>query len=246
MLATEGVILTKAGSTIISKALELVKPIEFVHIKIGSGDINSLEQAKNLTDLVNDYKTINMSSIIRTDDTIRIRGSFTNENFTNQITIKEIGVFAKVGTDEPALFAYVNDGIGETIPAGNSGNLISRVRDLYIGITSETKAVISINKGIVYATIEDLEEGLNKKEDKFSKNSGFNKVKTDIVENDTNKVFTALGALNLKNWLVTNYTTLMNNIRGILETAIGTKLAHGGYGGTGQTLFNLIESAKTS
>ncbi|MBC2850334.1 hypothetical protein H5J22_02605 [Cetobacterium sp. 8H] len=79
------------------------------------------------------------------------------------------------------------------------------------------------------------------KEDKFSKNSGFNKVKTDLAENDTNKVFSAKGAFDLKTYLVTNYTTLMNNIRDNLTNSINTKLSHGGYDGTGQQLKNDID-----
>lgn len=80
------------------------------------------------------------------------------------------------------------------------------------------------------------------KEDKFPKNSGFNREKTDFTENDTNKIFSAKGAFDLKNWLVTNYTTLMNNIKDNLNNSINTKLNHGGYDGTGQQLKNEIDT----
>ncbi|WP_298066256.1 hypothetical protein [uncultured Cetobacterium sp.] len=181
MLATGGVILTSAGALMISRSLELVKPIEFTHMKIGTGDISSLDNARALTDLVASYMTINMSSIARNESTIRIRGSFTNESFSSEVTIKEIGVFAKIGAEQSVLFGYVNDGQGEVIPPGNSGNVISRTRDLYIGVTSEAEGVITIDKSLVYPTIEDLEEGLNQKENKFNKNSGFNKTKSDAT-----------------------------------------------------------------
>ena len=179
MLATGGVILTSAGALMISRSLELVKPIEFTHMKIGTGGISSLDSARDLTDLVASYKTINMSSIVRSENTVRIRGSFTNESFSNEVTIKEIGVFAKIGTEQSVLFGYVNDGQGEIIPPGNSGNVISRTRDLYIGVTSEAEAVITIDKSLVYPTIEDLEEGLNQKENKFPKNDGYKRKKSD-------------------------------------------------------------------
>lgn len=80
------------------------------------------------------------------------------------------------------------------------------------------------------------------KEDKFPKNSGFNKAKTDLAENDTNKVFSAKGAFDLKNWLVTNYTTLMNNIRDNLTNTINTKTPHGGYSQTTQQLKNEVDT----
>lgn len=321
MLATGGVILTTAGSLLISRSLELVKPIEFTHMKIGTGDISSIAQARKLNDLVASYKNINMSTLVRSGDLVRVRGSFTNDEITETVRIKEVGVFAKIGTEQPILFGYVNDGEGELIPPGTSG-VIARTRDLYIGVTGEAEVAITINKSLVYATIEDLEEGLNRKEDKYikrsgwnldktdltendsnklftpkgalnlfntlttnftnginaakevlrldivkklnkgaylgdaqdlkndidskepiiNKNSGFNKVKTDLVENDTNKVFSAKGALDLKNWLVTNYTTLMNNIRDTLTNSINTKLPHGGYNQSAQTLKNEIDT----
>ncbi|MGL5576284.1 MAG: hypothetical protein ACRDCW_12145 [Sarcina sp.] len=90
----------------------------------------------------------------------------------------------------------------------------------------------------LYSSIKTLNSG---KEDKFDKNSGFNREKTDLVENNTNKVFTAKGAFDLKTWLVTNYTTLMNNIRDTLTNMINLKLPHGGYGGSGQQLKNEID-----
>ncbi|MGL5932794.1 MAG: hypothetical protein ACRCY7_07830 [Cetobacterium sp.] len=192
MLATTGVILTKAGALMISRALELIKPIEFTHMKIGTGDINSLSEARELNDLVSTHSTINMSTIVRSGDLVRVRGSFTNAEFISEQTIKEIGVFAKIGTEQPLLFGYVNDGQGEIIPPGNSGNVVSRVRDLYLGITGEAQVAITVDKSLVYATIEDLEEGLNKKEDKFDKNSGFNKSKSDSTNlEDSNTLATS-------------------------------------------------------
>ena len=98
--------------------------------------------------------------------------------------------------------------------------------------------VINSNTKKLVQNAEEQDEAIKGKEPKI--------IRTDVPENNSQKVFSALGALNLKNWLVTNYTTLMNNIRDSLTTLINGKLSHGGYGGTAQTLFNLIESAKTT
>lgn len=223
MLATGGVILTTAGSLLISRSLELVKPIEFTHMKIGTGDISSIAQAKKLNDLVASYKNINMSTLVRSGDLVRVRGSFTNDEITETVRIKEVGVFAKIGTEQPILFGYVNDGEGELIPPGTSG-VIARTRDLYIGVTGEAEVAITINKSLVYATIEDLEEGLNRKEDKYIKRSGWNLDKTDLTENDSNKLFTPKGALNLFNTLTTNFTNGINAAKEVLRLDIVKKL----------------------
>lgn len=241
MLATGGVILTTAGSLLISRSLELVKPIEFTHMKIGTGDISSIAQARKLNDLVISYKNINMSTLVRSGDLVRVRGSFTNDEIVETVRIKEVGVFAKIGTEQPILFGYVNDGEGELIPPGTSG-IVARTRDLYIGITGEAEVAITINKSLVYSTIEDLEEGLNRKEDKFLKRSGFNLEKTDLTENDSNKVFTPKGALNLFNTLTTNFTNGINAAKEVLRLDIVKKLNKGAYSGDAQDLKNDIDS----
>ena len=109
----------------------------------------------------------------------------------------------------------------------------------------ETADIEVINNNIkkLVQNAEEQDAQIKSKEPAIEeKNSGFNKVKTDLVENDTNKVFSAKGAFDLKSWLVTNYTTLMNNIRDTLTNMINLKLPHGGYGGTGQQLKNEIDS----
>lgn len=64
----------------------------------------------------------------------------------------------------------------------------------------------------------------------------------DTEENDSYKILSAKGALNLKNWLVSNYTTLMNNIRDTLTNMINTKTPHGGYSQTTQQLKNEVDT----
>lgn len=90
--------------------------------------------------------------------------------------------------------------------------------------------------------IKQVKAGLNSKEPAISKKSGFNLVKTDAVENDTNKLFTSKGAFDLKTVITNAYTTLVNSTKTTLETSIANKLSHGGYTGTGQQLKNEINS----
>lgn len=91
-----------------------------------------------------------------------------------------------------------------------------------------------LDKGTYSGNAQNLKENIDSKEPKITR--------TDVPENNSKKVFSALGALNLKNWLVSNYTGLMNNIREVLDTKILSKLPHGGYSGTGQDLKNDINT----
>lgn len=87
---------------------------------------------------------------------------------------------------------------------------------------------------LIKSNLSKLENLQNTKEDKITR--------THVPENDSNKVFTGKGALDLKNWIVTAYTNAINTVRDTLQTSINTKLSHGGYSGTAQALVNLINS----
>lgn len=334
-MRTDGAIITNAGQELLSYALANNKQVNFTKVKLGKGDVNTFDEAKKLTDVVSFYKQIPITSIARNNaGVVRIRSSFTNTDFPLQVVLKEIGVFAVVEGKSEVLFGYVNDGEGESFPPGSSGNIVERVRDIYIGVSTNTQVTAVVDRSVVYATIYDLDEeiakcakkitrvnpgngihgggtlgedvtvsiksndtsinldaangitlkkttswlndaaqlftakgalnlfntlttnftdaintakealrvDISRKEDKFGKNSGFNREKTDLVENDTNKVFSAKGAFDLKNWLVENYTTLMNNIRESLTNMINTKTPHGGYGKSSQDLKNDIDN----
>lgn len=46
--------------------------------------------------------------------------------------------------------------------------------------------------------------------------------------------------LDIKNWIVTAYTNVINTVRDALQTSINMKLTHGGYSEIAQVLLNLI------
>ncbi|MGL6065904.1 MAG: hypothetical protein ACRC0R_02420, partial [Cetobacterium sp.] len=79
--------------------------------------------------------------------------------------------------------------------------------NLFNNLTTNFTDVINTAK-------EVLRGDISKKEDKFEKNSGFNKVKTDSLEDDTNKLFTSKGAFNLNSTL----TKLINEIKTTLTS----------------------------
>ena len=83
---------------------------------------------------------------------------------------------------------------------------------------------------------------LNGKEDKFDKKSGWNLEKTDLTENDSDKVFTSKGALNLFNTLTTNFTNGINAAKEALRLDIVKKLNKGAYSGDAQDLKNEIDT----
>ena len=109
----------------------------------------------------------------------------------------------------------------------------------------DTTADIEVINNNIKKLVQNAEEQdtqIKSKEPIINKKTGFNLDKTDLTENDTNKVFSAKGAFDLKTWLVSNYTTLMNNIRENLTNMINTKTPHGGYNKSSQDLKNEIDT----
>lgn len=80
----------------------------------------------------------------------------------------------------------------------------------------------------VWGKIEDylinLKNIVNEKEPTINKKSGFNLDKTNLTENDSNKLFTAKGALDLFNTLTTNFTNAVNTAKEYFRTELVKKI----------------------
>jgi len=188
MIATGGSILTNAGKAITADAQANGINIEFTTIKIGGGELLSGVDPEGLTDLISVWKDIGITSIVKSgDDQVRIRGAFTNIGEVTENNFREVGVYAKTANLPETLFSYVNDGQGEVIPPLDTIK-VERVRDIVSSVGNATDITINIDGSTIFATIYDLDEGLALKEDKFSKNTGFNKPfgnsPTEIMEGD--------------------------------------------------------------
>lgn len=232
---------TNAGLMAIQRAIA-GENIIFTKLKIGDGILTNPD-ISNLENIIKEIKTFPLGVVKpESGEMLRVRANINNVGLTSDELIREYGLFAKFANESEFLFAYLNVGEDTTpLPAASSGRYDLN-RDFVLNIGNNMNVTFDANGDLVYATLNDIKALDAKKEDAFSKKSGFNLDKTDEVENDSNKLFSAKGALNLKNWLVSNYTTLMNNIRESLTTLVNTKLPHGGYGGSGQDLKNLADS----
>lgn len=260
-MRTDGAIITNAGQELLSYALANNKQVNFTKVKLGKGDVNTFDEAKKLTDVVSFYKQIPITSIARNNaGVVRIRSSFTNADFPLQVVLKEIGVFAVVEGKSEVLFGYVNDGEGESFPPGSSGNIVERVRDIYVGVSTNTQVTAVVDRSVVYATIYDLDEEIAKCAKKITRvnpgngihgggtlgeditvsiksndtsinldaTNGITLKKTTSWLNDTAQLFTAKGALNLFNTLTTNFTDAINTAKEALRLDISKKVSKSG------------------
>lgn len=187
MFKTEGVIITNAGFAFLNDIVANSKQPIWTTIKLGNGDINSEAEARALTNLVSEVKNSGISGHeITPEGYLQLKTNYDNNNLIEDIVIKETGVYAKTADNQTEiLVAYVNDGIGETLPAYNGKNPIQRVRNIIIGITQQLNSIVQINKDM-YVTIYDLE----RKVDKIS-------IKTEQLTNTDTDIMSSSASRNL-------------------------------------------------
>lgn len=232
---------TSAGLTAIQRAIA-GDDITFTKLVIGDGVIINPD-ISNLTNVVNEIKHFPLGVVKPEDEEmLRVRSNINNVGLTEDKIIREYGLFAKFGSEQEFLFAYLNSGESTTPLPKASGGRYDLNRDFVLYAGNSNNVVFDTNGDLVYATLNDIKAMDAKKENVFSKNTGFNLNKSDLTENDSNKVFTPKGALDLKNWIVTAYTNAINTVKDNLTNLINGKLGHGGYDGTGKALFDLIKS----
>lgn len=161
-METGGIVITNSGLKLLNDAIVAGKALEFTTMRIGTGELITIETAKTLTKLINTYKDIGITTITKTESgETNIRGAFTNEEFKTSVNIREVGLFAKIDGVSETLFAYVNDGEGEIYPPGSSGNIVEKARDFIIGITDKVTVTVVLDKKKIYVTIYDLEDAIN-------------------------------------------------------------------------------------
>ncbi|MGL5593827.1 MAG: hypothetical protein ACRDDH_07840, partial [Cetobacterium sp.] len=102
--------------------------------------------------------------------------------------------------------------------------------------------VINNNIKKLVQNAEEQDTQIKSKEPIINKKTGFNLDKTDLTENDSNKLFSAKGALNLFNTLTTNFTDAINIAKEALRLDIVKKTDKGTYSGTSGDLKNEIDT----
>ena len=102
--------------------------------------------------------------------------------------------------------------------------------------------IINNNVKKLVQNAEEQDIQIKSKEPIIDKKTGFNLDKTDLTENDSNKLFSAKGALNLFNTLTTNFTNAINTAKEALRGDIVKKLDKGSYIGDAQSLKDDIDT----
>ncbi|MEG0583603.1 MAG: hypothetical protein RR476_03430 [Cetobacterium sp.] len=166
---------TSAGLIAIQRALA-GEDITFTKLDIGDGVLTNLD-ISNFTGVINKIKDYSLG-VVKPEgqEMVRLRANINNVGITEDKAIREFGLYAKFGSSEQEfLFAYMNTGDIPTALPSSSGGRYDLNRDFVLYIGSSTNVTFDTNGDLVYSTLNDYKALEAQKEDKFPKNSAFNR-----------------------------------------------------------------------
>lgn len=149
-------IVTNKAANEVSQAVANRETITFTRVALGSGRHRTGAETKN--DIVQLVHTLPVTQSTATDtaDTIRILAQLDNSNITSELTVNEIGVFAKRGNNPEFLFMYTWAEQGDIIPP-RSQSAVYRDYDFNTTISRNQQITIQYNPNAsVYAKVSDL------------------------------------------------------------------------------------------
>ena len=149
-------IVTNKAVNEVSQAVANKETITFTRVALGSGRHRTGAETKN--DIVQLVHTLPVTQSLSTDtsDTIRILAQLDNANITSELTVNEIGVFAKRANNPEFLFMYTWAEQGDVIPP-RSQSAVYRDYDFNTTISRNQQITIQYNPNAsVFAKVSEL------------------------------------------------------------------------------------------
>lgn len=149
-------IVTNKAVNEVSQAVANRETITFTRVALGSGRHRTGVETK--TDIVQLVHTLPVTQSTSTDtsDTIRILAQLDNANITSELTVNEIGVFAKRANNPEFLFMYTWAEQGDVIPP-RSQSAVYRDYDFNTTISRNQQITIQYNPNAsVFAKVSEL------------------------------------------------------------------------------------------
>ena len=117
-----------------------------------------------LTDIINERMISPISSIeAKGEGQVAIKFTVDNSELTSGFFVREIGIFAKINEGgEEKLYAYTNAGNYTNYLADNKTPIDAIITKIDLAIGNATDINFTVDKSIVYVSLEDLETNLQK------------------------------------------------------------------------------------
>ena len=158
MSAFGGLKLTQKGIDLQAKA-QIGAELEYTRIGIGDG--NYTGEILVIEDLVHQVMSLSISSLSVNGGVARIGSALSNQDLTEGVYLREIGIFATDSDDGEILYAYANAGAyAGYIPPAGGGDVIEKEIELLttVGIAGSVTATIDSS---VFVTVGSLDQRIS-------------------------------------------------------------------------------------
>ncbi|MGL5767273.1 MAG: hypothetical protein ACRCX8_16700 [Sarcina sp.] len=101
-------VITTAGQAYLAEVISNNKTIRISNVKVGKGSINSVDEAKSLTDLKSLTKTLGVQEISKVQHDILVKTHLNNIGVTTGYSMREVGIYVLDDNSNEILFWYMN------------------------------------------------------------------------------------------------------------------------------------------
>ncbi|MGL5277786.1 MAG: SGNH/GDSL hydrolase family protein [Cetobacterium sp.] len=153
---------TLAGLAAIQRAMA-GEDILFTKLEIGDGVLTNTD-VSGMTGLVNKTKEYVLGAVKAEDsEIVRLRSNISNAGVTQDLIIREYGIYAKFGNEQEFLFAYLNVGDLTTPLPNQTIGRYELNRDFVLYIGNSTHVDFTSNGNLVYVAVNQYKNDMSKK-----------------------------------------------------------------------------------
>lgn len=134
--------ITNAGEGILAQAVAGDDTLTFTAVSSSSDEVSG--DLKNITELQNVRQTVTPVIAILEDNTIQLSAVFSNSGLEQGYEVNTLGIYAKIGSEAPILFAVATATDPDTVPAQNPISPSNFYYQFNIAITDDSNITVSV------------------------------------------------------------------------------------------------------
>lgn len=134
--------ITNVGEEILAQAVAGDGTLTFTAVSSSSDEESG--DLKNITELQNIRQTVAPVIAILEDNTIQLSAVFSNSGLSQGYVVNTLGIYAKIGSEAPILFAVATATDPDTVPAQNPISPSNFYYQFNIAITDDSNITVSV------------------------------------------------------------------------------------------------------
>ena len=164
---------TNAGLALIAQSISGGQSVTFTKLRTSSYQYPSGTDYASLTSLLNIQQTEDITYASTTDKkTVKVNATVTNAGVSAAYTIRNLGIYAKVGDGAETLFAVVPAVVGDTVPVYSDTTRVSYIFNITIAVGSATGFTVNVTTAGM-ASVVDVDTAMEIVADTFDVSTAY-------------------------------------------------------------------------